>query len=56
MSSSPQVQDDGDKAEVDGVLHLDQLQKLLEDVVNELPDQLADKFENIDGMLEGYLR
>ena len=56
MSSSPQVEDDGDKAEVDGVLHLDQLRKLLEDVVHELPEQQAVKFENIHGMMEGYLR
>ena len=56
MSFSPQVEDDREKAEVDATLHLDQLRKLLDDVVQELPEQQVVKFENIHGMMEGYLR
>ena len=54
MSYSPQVQDEGVNAEVDGVEHLVKLKKLLVNLVDELLDQQSDKFEDIDMMLEGY--
>ena len=56
MSFSPQVEDDGEKATVDATLHLDQLRKLLDDVVEELPEQQAHTFENTHDIMEGYMR
>ena len=56
MSFSPQVEDDGEKATVDATLHLDRLRKLLDDVVEQLPEEQARTFENTHGMMEGYMR
>ena len=56
MSFLPQVEDDGEKATVDATLHLDRLRKLLDDIVEELPEQQALNFENTHDILEGYMR
>ena len=56
MSFSPQVEDDGEKAQVDRILHLDRLRQLLDDVVDQLPEEQARPFENTHGMMDGYMR
>ena len=56
MSFSPQVEDEGEKAQVDGILHLDRLRQLLDDVVDQLPEEQARPFEDTAGMLDGYMR
>ena len=56
MSFLPQVEDDGEKATVDVTLHLDRLMKLLDDVVEQLPEEQGRTFENTHSMMEGYMR
>ena len=56
MSFSPQVEDEGEKAQVDGILHLDRLRDLLDDVVDLLPEEQARPFEDTASMLDSYMR
>ena len=41
---------------MDRILHLDRLRQLLDDIVDQLPEEQARAFENTDGMLDGYMR
>ena len=50
------MEDYGEKAQVDAVLHMDRLMRLLDNVVLQLPADQARRFEDTAGMLDGYMR
>ena len=50
------MEDYGEKAQVDAVLHMDRLVRLLDDVVALLPPDQSRRFEDTAGMLDGYMR